>query len=89
MRVIDNLSQLLRISELFTSTAFLKGDDKKSIGYFEADTVAHCGDSLSGNFAWSLTMTDLKSGWTENRATLSKKSEEIKKAVSDITRGSC
>lgn len=61
-----------------------KDDVKKTIGYFEADTVAHCGDSLSGQFAWTLTMTDLHSGWTENRACFSKHAEEIKNAVSAI-----
>lgn len=28
-------------------------------GFLEADTVAHCGTSLEGSFAWSLTMTDI------------------------------
>ncbi|CNL87828.1 Conserved protein of uncharacterised function%2C possible transposase remnant [Mycobacterium tuberculosis] len=32
----------------------------------EADTVAHCGPSLIGEFARTLTMTDLVTGWTEN-----------------------
>ncbi len=41
-------------------------------GFMEADTVAHCGNSLAGNFAWSLTMTDYDSGWTECRATWNK-----------------
>ena len=41
-------------------------------GFMEADTVAHCGNSLSGNFVWSLTMTDYHSGWTECRATWNK-----------------
>ena len=35
-------------------------------GHIEADTVAQCGDSLSGKFVWSLTFTDVYSGWTEN-----------------------
>lgn len=38
-------------------------------GFVEADTVAHCGNSLAGNFIWSLTLTDIHSGWTESRAT--------------------
>jgi len=38
-------------------------------GYLEADTVAHCGNSIAGDFVWSLTFTDIHSGWTENRAT--------------------
>ena len=37
-------------------------------GFIEADTVAHCGNSLDGQFAWSITYTDIKSGWTDNRA---------------------
>ena len=31
-------------------------------GYVEADTVAHCGNSLAGDFVWSLTLTDYCSG---------------------------
>ncbi len=41
-------------------------------GYMEADTVAHCGNSLTGDFVWSLTMTDILTGWTECRATWNK-----------------
>jgi hypothetical protein len=41
-------------------------------GFIEADTVAHCGNSLAGNFVWSLTMTDILTGWTECRATWNK-----------------
>lgn len=37
-------------------------------GFIEADTVAHCGDSLEGQHAWSITYTDIQSGWTDNRA---------------------
>ncbi len=40
--------------------------------FMEADTVAHCGNSLAGDFIWSLTLTDIYSGWTEYRATWSK-----------------
>ena len=41
-------------------------------GFMEADTVAHCGNSLAGDFVWSLTMTDIQTTWTENRATWNK-----------------
>jgi hypothetical protein len=37
-------------------------------GYLEADSVAHCGTSLAGSFIWSLTYTDILSGWTEGGA---------------------
>lgn len=37
-------------------------------GYLEADRVAHCGGSLAGDFIWSVTYTDILSGWTEGGA---------------------
>lgn len=37
-------------------------------GFMEEDTVAHCGNSLAGNFDWSLTLTDILTGWTKIRA---------------------
>jgi hypothetical protein len=41
-------------------------------GYLEADSVAHCGNSLAGDFIWSLTYTDIASQWTEGRAVWNK-----------------
>lgn len=46
--------------------------DEKKPGFVEADTVAHCGTSLLGDFIWSLTLTDIYSGWTENAAVWNK-----------------
>jgi hypothetical protein len=53
-------------------------------GFLEADTVAHCGTSLSGSFVWSLTMTDIWSGWTENRAVWNKGATGVLGQISDI-----
>ncbi|OFZ97004.1 MAG: integrase [Betaproteobacteria bacterium RBG_19FT_COMBO_58_11] len=53
-------------------------------GFIEADTVAHCGNSLAGDFAWSLTMTDLYSGWTECRATWNKGAEGVMTQIKAI-----
>jgi hypothetical protein len=53
-------------------------------GYFEVDTVAHCGNSLSGEFGNSLTMTDLCSGWTENRAMWTKTAERVVEQFKNI-----
>ena len=50
----------------------------------EADTVAHCGNSLQGDFIWSLTMTDIHTGWTENRAVWNKGAIGVKKQVISI-----
>jgi len=53
-------------------------------GFVEADTVAHCDDSIEGNFVWSLTFTDIFSGWTENRAVWNKGYEGVKLAIENI-----
>lgn len=53
-------------------------------GYVEGDTVAHCGNALVGEFVNSLTVTDLYSGWTDNRATLGKTAEQIVGAITSI-----
>ncbi len=58
--------------------------DEDRPGYLEADTVAHCGTSLSGDFVWSLTMTDIFSGWTENRAVWNKGSIGVLNQITDI-----
>lgn len=53
-------------------------------GFIEADTVAHCGTSLAGEFINTLTMTDICSGWTENRAVWRKESRTILDAITSI-----
>lgn len=58
--------------------------DEDRPGFFEADTVAHCGGSLSGNFVWSLTMTDIFSAWTENRAVWNKGSIGVLNQITDV-----
>jgi hypothetical protein len=53
-------------------------------GFFEADTVAHCGNSMAGDFVHSLTFTDIFSGWTENRAVWGKGSQGVLREIRDI-----
>jgi hypothetical protein len=52
----------------------------------EADTVAHCDNSLAGDFVWSLTMTDIHTGWTECRAVWNKAANGVVAQVHDIER---
>ncbi len=40
----------------------------KCPGIVNADTVAHCGDNIAGDYMNSLTVVDLFSGWTVNKA---------------------
>jgi hypothetical protein len=49
----------------------------------EADTVAHCGNSLAGSFIWSLTMTDIHTPWTESRATWDKGAQGVLAQIQD------
>jgi hypothetical protein len=52
-------------------------------GYLEADTVAHCGASLAGDFIWSVTYTDIASAWTEGRAVWNKGAAGVLAATHD------
>ena len=37
-------------------------------GFFEVDTVAHCGPTLKGEFTRTVNMTDVLTGWTFTRS---------------------
>ena len=52
-----------------------------SPGVAEVDTVMHCGDSASGVFANTVTMTDIHTGWTECVAILGKEASDVKNAL--------
>ena len=52
--------------------------DERKPGYFEADTVSHCGASPAGEFCQTLTYTDVYSGWTEVRALRNKANRWVK-----------
>jgi hypothetical protein len=56
-------------------------ETKRGPGHLQADTVAHCGNSLSGTFIWTLTVTDEYSGWTVNRASYGKDAQSILTAI--------
>ncbi len=48
---------------------FTEWDDAQP-GFVEADLVAHCGTQMSGQFLYSLVLTDVSTGWTESVALL-------------------
>ena len=56
-------------------------------GFVEADTVAHCGNSLAGDFIWSLTLTDIHTGWTEARATWNNGATGVIEQIKNIQAG--
>jgi len=60
--------------------------DESRPGFLEADTVAHCGTSLAGDFVYSVVLTDIATGWTEVRASWNKGAAGILKQIKDIER---
>jgi len=42
--------------------------DESRPGFLEADTVAHCGDTMAGMYALTVDCVDIATGWTEQRA---------------------
>lgn len=58
--------------------------NEKRAGFLEADSVAHCGTSLAGDFVWSLTYTCLGSGWTEGRAVWNKGAHGVLEQTRDV-----
>lgn len=62
----------------------LLGEIVSRPGFVEADTVAHCGASMQGDFIHTLTLTDVASGWTENRASWNKKAAQILELIQEL-----
>jgi hypothetical protein len=60
------------------------GKTPEQVGHCEIDCVAHCGSSMSGQFAWTLNFTDIVTGWTECEAVWAKTSDGIKRALIQI-----
>lgn len=62
--------------------------DETRPGFLEADTVAHCGESLLGDFAYTIDFVDIATGWTEQRAVWQKGEvgvvEQIKNVESSL-----
>jgi hypothetical protein len=58
--------------------------NEQRVGFMEADSVAHCGGSLAGNFIWSLTYTDLACTWTEGRAVWNKGASGVLDQTRDV-----
>lgn len=55
-------------------------------GFLEADTVAHCGSSVAGMFAYTINCVDIASEWTEQRAVWSRGERGVISAINSIAR---
>lgn len=56
----------------------------KGPGHVQSDTVAHCGSSLEGGFANTLTVTDIHTTWTETRGIWGKGAIRVIEAMREI-----
>jgi len=57
---------------------------KDAFGYLEFDLVHHCGESSGGEFAYTLTATEITTGWTELRTIKNKAQVWTVAALEDI-----
>jgi site-specific recombinase XerD len=55
--------------------------DEQIPGFVEADLVAHCDSSVEGIYLFTLTMTDIATGWTECFPLRNKSAEAVLAAV--------
>lgn len=53
-------------------------------GFFEIDLVAHCGHTLRGEHAWTLTATDVYLGWTENISIRNRAHSRVVAAMEEV-----
>ena len=53
-------------------------------GFTEIDLVSHSGNCATGEFCYSLNLTDIFTGWTETRAVLGRGQEGVRQALEEI-----
>ena len=58
--------------------------DQSRPGFLEADTVAHCGSSVAGQFVYTVDIVDIATGWTEQRAVWGKGQRGVFQALMSI-----
>jgi hypothetical protein len=58
--------------------------DADTPGFVEVDLVAHEGGNPRGRFCYTLTVTDIATGWTENRTVPDKRQAGVVAAITDV-----
>ena len=56
-------------------------DDATQPGFLEIDLVSHDGGAARGDFAWTLDMVDILTGWTETAAVPNKARKWVRDAI--------
>lgn len=79
--------ETLHLTSLKKSIPYVNRHEKLTEpGHISADTVAHCNGDMSGDFVWTLTVTDELTGWTQNRAIWNKGQYATRAALAYILR---
>ena len=55
--------------------------DETQPGFLQADLVAHCGIDIEGGYLYTLTLTDVATGWTECLPLLYRSQETVLAAI--------
>jgi hypothetical protein len=58
--------------------------DEQRVGFVEIDLVGHDGGDVGGEFAYSLDVTDVSTGWTETQAVKNRAQRWVFEALRDI-----
>ena len=58
--------------------------DENCPGFVEIDLVGHEGGNSRGEFCFTLTVTDIATGWTENRTVRNKAQVHVFAALTDV-----
>ena len=75
---MDSLKSRIPIRTFYTS------EERKKPGFWQIDTVHHCGQVTSGQYLHTLTATDVASGWIELRSLLNNAHKWTFEALADI-----
>jgi transposase InsO family protein len=75
---LDSLKSRIPIRTFYTT------QERKKPGFWQIDTVHHCGHATLGHYLHTLTATDVASGWIELRSLLNNAHRWTFQALSDI-----
>jgi hypothetical protein len=75
---MDSLKSRIPIRTFYTS------EERKKPGFWQIDTVHHCGQATVGQYLHTLTVTDVASGWIELRSLLNNAHKWTFEALADI-----
>jgi hypothetical protein len=71
------------LKNLIPIRTFTEWDEERP-GFLEIDLVAHCGNTVEGQFLCTLTCTDLCTGWTEVIGLLHRSQEAVSEALRQV-----